>query len=237
MDIMQAITERRSIRKYLDVPVEWDKVGDILEAGRLAPSSGNLQDWRFIVVTKQDVRKKIAECCPGQNWVDTAPVIIVIFSLTEKVKKFYGMRGERLYAIQNCAACATHMILAATSLGLGSCWIGAFDENMLQRAVGLPDNGRPQMLLTIGYADEKPQMPNRYQLDNLTFFETYGGGGAGRIKDIGRVLWDQNVVGRAIQSTKETVSDVERHTKKDRESIVEKAKEKLNSLKKKLNKK
>ncbi len=235
MDVLEALATRRSIRKYLEVPVEWDKVGQILEAGRLAPSAGNLQEWRFIVVTNPEVRKEIAESALGQHWIEVAPIHIVVTAITEKVKTHYGMRGERLYAIQDCAACATYMMLAAHELGLGSCWIGAFDEAKVQRVLKLPDDVRPQMILTIGYADEKPRMPPRYPINNLVFFETYGG--VGRIKDLDRVLWDHNVVGRAVNAAKETQKDFVRLTKKDRAKLFERLKELRGSMSNKLKKK
>jgi len=234
MDVLEAIATRRSIRKYLDVPVEWDKVGQVLEAGRLAPSAGNIQEWRFIVVTEHSLRKQVAESALGQNWVETAPVHIVVVAITEKVRTHYGMRGERLYAIQDCAACATHMILAAHELGLGSCWIGAFDEAKIQRILKLPDDVRPQMILTIGYADEKPHMPPRYPIDNLVFLEKYGG--TGRIKDLDRVLWDHNVVGRVVNRAKETKKDFTRLTKKDRGRLFERLKELRRNMSAKLKK-
>jgi nitroreductase len=234
MDVLEALATRRSIRKYLDVPVEWDKIGQVLEAGRLAPSAGNLQEWRFIVVTKHETRKEIAESALSQHWIETAPVHIVVVALTEKVKIHYGMRGERLYTIQDCAACATYMMLAAHELGLGSCWIGAFDEAKLQRILNLPDEVRPQMLLTVGYADEKPHMPPRYPINNLVFLENYGG--AGRIKDIDKVLWNHNVVGRAVGSVKETKKDFERLTKKDRGKLFERLKELRGSMSRRLRK-
>lgn len=235
MDVLEAIATRRSIRKYLEVPVEWDKVGQVLEAGRLAPSAGNVQDWRFIVVTRQELRKEIAEAALKQHWIETAPVHIVIASITEKIKTHYGMRGERLYSIQDCAACATHIMLAARELGLGSCWIGAFDEAKLQRVLKLPDDVRPQMIITLGYSDEKPHMPARYPINNLVFFEEYGG--AGRIKDMDRVLWNHNVVGRMVSGAKESKKDFNRLTKKDRSKLFERLKELRGSMSAKLEKK
>lgn len=225
MDVSEAIAKRRSIRKYLDIPVEWDKVGLILEAGRLAPSAGNVQEWRFIVVTKPELRKQIAESALGQHWVETAPIHIVIVALTEKIKRHYGMRGERLYSIQDCAACATNMMLMATELGLGSCWIGAFDEAKVQRILKIPDDVRPQIILTVGYADEKPHMPPRYPINNLVYLEQFSIGRAGRIKDMDKVLWNHNIVGKAIGNAKESKKDFDRLTKKDRKRLFDKIKE------------
>lgn len=173
MEVLECIKTRRSTRKFLDVPVEWDKVGTIVDAGRSAPNSGNLQNWKFIVVLDQDKRKEIAEACLKQFWMERAPVHIIVCAEPEKAKRFYGIRGERLYSIQNCAASVENMLLTAHSLGLGSCWVGAFDEDMLKRALGIPDYARPQAVIPIGYPAEKVPTPMQYQLENLVFIENW----------------------------------------------------------------
>ena len=173
MEVLECIKTRRSTRKFLDVPVEWDKIGTIVDAGRSAPTSGNLQNWKFIVVLDEEKRKEISEACLKQFWMERAPVHIVICAEPEKAKRFYGIRGERLYSIQNCAASAENMILTAHSLGLGSCWVGAFDEDMLKRALGIPDYARPQAIIPIGYPAEKVPTPMQYQLENLVFMEAW----------------------------------------------------------------
>ncbi|MHA2023662.1 MAG: nitroreductase family protein, partial [Candidatus Thorarchaeota archaeon] len=126
METFECIEKRRTVRKYLDTPVEWEKVGNILRAAQLAPSSGNVQDWRFVVVTDKTKRTALANAALKQNWMARAPVIIVVYSDSAATKRFYGLRGEKLYTIQNCAAAAENMTLAATDQGLASAWIGAF---------------------------------------------------------------------------------------------------------------
>ena len=113
--VLKLIATRRSIRKYKDIPVEWTKMVDILEAGRCAPSCGNLQNWKFIVVTEPEAKHKVAEACVKQYWMEQAPVLIVICSNPDKAEKHYGVRGEKLYSVQNGAAAAMNMILAASS--------------------------------------------------------------------------------------------------------------------------
>lgn len=174
MDTLDAIKKRRSIRKYLDVPVEWYKVTKILEAGKQAPSSGNLQNWRFIIVTDKKMRRKLAEASLQQYWMESAPVHIVVCSQLTIAKQFYGLRGERFYSIQNCAAAIQNMLLAAHSLGLGSCWIGAFDEGKLKTLLDIPEDVRPEAIITIGYPDENPEEPEEYELYDVIFLENYG---------------------------------------------------------------
>jgi len=184
MDALDCIFGRRSVRKYTQQPVEWEKVGRIIEAGINAPSSGNIQNWRFIVVTDNESRKKLADASLQQYWMASAPVHIVILSDVEKVIQFYGIRGERLYAIQNCAACIQNMMLAAYAEGLGSCWIGAFEEEMVVRTLSIPDTNRPQAIMTIGYPDEKPKQPPRQPLYDKVFVGSFGS----RISDIQHVM-------------------------------------------------
>ena len=173
MDVMEAIKKRRSVRKYLDVPVEWDKIGEVLEAGKAAPSSGNIQNWKFVVVNDKEKRRKIAQACLQQSWMANAPVHIVVVAEPEPAVMHYGVRGERLYTVQNCAAAVENMLLAATSVGLGSCWIGAFDEDMLKRAIGCTERVRPQAVVTIGYADERPPEPTEYTLEDVTYLNKW----------------------------------------------------------------
>lgn len=180
METLEAIRLRRSIRKYLDVPVEFGKVGNILDAARLAPSAGNVQDWKFILVTKEETRKKIAEACLKQYWMQDAPVHIVVVSHPKKVAAFYGEKGEKIYCRHSSAAAVENMLIAATDQGLGSCWVGAFEESMLRTVLKIPANASPEAIVTIGYAAEKPQMPQKFKTENVAFFESYGN----RIKDI-----------------------------------------------------
>src|SRR3989344_5104990 len=174
MDVLEAIRTRRSVRKYRDIPVEWEKVGLILDSGRLAPSAGNIQNWKFIVITDRNTRHQISEACLEQQWMAKAPVHIVIVAEPEKARRFYGLRGEKLYTIQNCAAATENMILAAHSLGLGTCWIGAFDEERIKEIVPMPDFVRPQSIITVGYPDEIVPTPVKYTLENIMFFRSYG---------------------------------------------------------------
>jgi len=196
MDVFECIRTRRSVRKYIPKQVEWDKVGQILDAGRMAPSAGNLQNWQFLVVTDEDKRKQIAEASARQYWMINANVHIIICEKPEIMEQYYGIRGERLYSIQNCAAAVENMLLTAHELGLGSCWIGAFDEEKVKRICSIPERARPQAIIAIGYADDKPDMPPKLTLENVTFLNRYGEN-AGKILDIYSTLgfFSHNVEG------------------------------------------
>ena len=214
MDVFDAIRTRRSIRQFSDTPVEWENVVKILEAGSLAPSSGNIQNWRFIVVTGKEVKAKLADACLEQLWIENAPVIIVVISENITIEKLYGKRGKELYAKQNCAAAIENMLLTAHSLGLGACWVGAFEDEAVRRVLSVPEQVSVEAVIPIGYSIEKPPEPMHYSLENITFFEEYGN----KIKDLDAVMWNFNALGRTIHATK-TVSN---HVKKKTHELIKK---------------
>lgn len=200
MEVIDCIRTRRSIRKYLESSVEMDKIGVILDAGRSAPSSGNLQNWKFIFVTEKSARQGLASACLQQYWMETAPVHIVVVGEPQRAQQFYGIRGERLYTIQNCSAAIQNMLLAAHAQGLGACWVGAFDEEMIKRTLGIPEYVRPQGVLTIGYPDERVPTPLKFKITDITFFNKW----SSKIKDFGIASreWSPSIA-KAVKKRKE----------------------------------
>ena len=174
MNTLDAINARRSIRKYLDRPVEFEKITTILDAARKAPSAGNLQDWRFIIVSERELIKQVAAYSVEQYWIQTAPLLIIVCAMPEKHEMYYGLRGKRLYNIQDCAASIQNILLAATDAGLGTCWIGAFEEDKVRALFGIPVDARPQAIITIGYSDETPKERQLQPIENLVYFNRYG---------------------------------------------------------------
>ncbi len=174
MQLDQCIEKRISIRKYSSKKVPLKLIGTLLETATKAPSSGNIQNWKFIVVTNKNIKSKLANACLNQNWIKSAPVLIVVCSDTEKIKKAYPKRGS-LYEIQNCAIAATYIMLKATDLGLASCWVGAFAPKIIQRILELPPNIIPEAIITIGYPqkDISKKTP-RISYNKITYFEKYG---------------------------------------------------------------
>jgi len=225
MSVFEACVLRRSCRKFnTNVPVEWDKIGTILEAGKYAPSAGNLQNWKFILVQDKGQRDAVAEACLKQHWIAEAPIIIVVVAEPKKAEQHYGIRGERLYSAQNCAACAENMILTATSLGLSTCWVGAFIEEKLKDILSCPPEVRPQIVIPIGYSDEEQHIPQKYYLENLTYF----GGYANRIKDINAVLgFPSHKVQMVLGMARELLEKGAQKTQKNLGDITKIAKEKI----------
>lgn len=173
MDIENIIKERRSIRKYIDKKVSFDKIAKILEAGIYAPSSGNTQNWNFIIVRDAQKKEEIAAASLKQYWMTSAYAYIVICNNTQKIGKLYGNHGK-LYSIQNCALAAQNMMLMAQSLGLSTCFVGAIDSGTISRILKLPSGIIPEIILTLGYSDEKPIKTPRNPIERVTFFEEYG---------------------------------------------------------------
>ncbi|MBU1704917.1 MAG: nitroreductase family protein, partial [Nanoarchaeota archaeon] len=173
MDTLEAIKKRRSIRKYKDQPVEWEKIVNVVDAARFAPTSGNIQNWKLVVVKETANKKLISHACYDQKWIESADTIIVVIGQPAVGARFYSGRGEHLYTIQNATAVIENMLIAATDQGLGSCWIGAFDDDLLRRSVMLPEEDLPIGVVTVGYSDEDPDMPPRIEPQHMIFLEKF----------------------------------------------------------------
>ena len=161
MDILDVIKSRRSIRRFKSKSVEKEKIQRILEAGKWAPSAGNLQARDVILVTDNNLKNEIARAALSQSFISEAPVVFVICANKMKISR-YGERGRRLYCIQDASIMAQNMILMAHSLGLGSCWVGAFDDTMVKEILNIPDEALPVAILPVGYPDDAPEEPDRY---------------------------------------------------------------------------
>jgi nitroreductase len=162
MDLMQAIRARRSIRNFLDKYVEEELLLAVLEAGRLAPSARNMQDWRFIVVRDAATRSLLAKAARDQQFVGQAPVVIAACGTSDLVMTC----GQPAYAI-DVAIALDHMTLAAAARGLGTCWIGAFYEDKVKEILGVPPEIRVVALLPLGYPAEEPEPRPRKSLDEI----------------------------------------------------------------------
>ncbi len=171
MDVFEAIEKRRSVRSFepnRDVPEEL--VEEILRCGCQAPSAGNVQPWRFIVVRDEGLKQALAAAAQGQDFVAQAPVVIVVCADLASHSLSYGQRGVELYSIQDTAAAIENMLLAATALGLGACWVGAFREDEAAQALHLVKDMRPLALIPAGYAAGETQTPRKMDCRRLMTF-------------------------------------------------------------------
>ena len=173
MELDEVLKRRFSCRSYKDKEISPELIEKILNAAILAPSSGNIQNWRFIIVKDKNKKREISIASLRQLFIAEAPVLIVICNEIEGVIKDYGEIG-RSYSMQNCALAAANMMLKATDLNLDTCYIGAFDEKAVRRILNIPDSIIPEIIIALGYGKEKPEKKDRNPITTLTFFERYG---------------------------------------------------------------
>lgn len=172
MECMEAIKERRSVRKFKDHEVGKEIIEELLKAAQMAPSAGNLQARDFIVVLNKTTKQKLKNAALGQSFIEHAPVVIIAVANIERSSRVYKSMGE-LYAIQDVTAGIENLLLAAYSMGLATCWVGAFDENAVGEILGIPKKTRPIAIIPVGYADESPAAPPRIDMDKVVHRETW----------------------------------------------------------------
>ena len=162
MKFKEVIKKRRSIRKYKDTPVPKEQILEILEAARIAPSASHRQPWHFIVVEDKETIKKLAK----SEWAATAPVMIV--GLADQA-------ASPVWCINDLGVAFEHIVLAATDLGLGTCWMGQSNrEDLIKDLLDVPDNFKVVALTTLGVPDETPALKARKSLDAIVSWEKYG---------------------------------------------------------------
>ncbi len=167
MEFMDVISKRRSIRKYKADPVSKEDLDYVLEAARLAPSWANTQCWKFIVLTTDRMKEKLAEA--GQPWTAKAPVIIVACA----DPSLPGTKDDQPYYMLDVGIAMEHLVLAAADRMLGTCWIGAFDEAVAKSALGVPANIRVVAFTPLGYPDQDPTPLQRKALEEIVCTERY----------------------------------------------------------------
>lgn len=168
MDVLDAVRGRRSIRRFLDTPIPAPLMRTLEDSLLEAPSAGNLQSRRFHFVFRDETRKKLAGAAYGQDFVAQAP-LAVVGSADLDIGKRYGERGRSLYCLQDVAASVQNLMLVAHSLGLGTAWVGAFDERQVSGILALPGNLRPVAIVPVGYPDETPSRPFRVPREKAVF--------------------------------------------------------------------
>jgi nitroreductase len=174
MDVFQAINERRSIRKFKETPVEWEKVSQVLEAARLAPSWKNMQCWRFLVLNlpakKQALLCGFSDDNPGKKALAQAPVIIVVCADPAQS----GVENGIEYYIADTAIAFEHICLAAHGLGLGTCCMGWYDEAAIKEQLGIPADIRVVGVTPLGYPDQEPKQRPRKDLAEIAYYNDWG---------------------------------------------------------------
>ncbi len=164
MEVMAEILQRRSVRSYKPDPVEKDQMERILEAGRLAPSAKNRQEWRFVVLQKKEVRERIMAAAFNQEYVGQAPVIVAL--CTTNID--YRMPNGHLSYPIDLALAAAQIMLQAVHEGLGTCCITTFDEQEVREILTVPFSMRVPLLILIGHPEAVPEPTPRKSLKQIT---------------------------------------------------------------------
>jgi len=168
MTVLDVIRKRYSCRAYQDKPIEREKLEQILEAARLAPSAKNLQDWRFVAVTDKETKHKIAQAANNQNFLQNAGAIIVACSVSNEV-----MRCGQAVGPIDVAIALEHIALQAAELGLATCWIGSFYPEKVRPIVGIPQDIAIIELMTVGYPADSRKEPNRQAIEKVVCYEKW----------------------------------------------------------------
>ncbi|MCE5329670.1 nitroreductase family protein [bacterium] len=170
-NFLEIVEKRKSIRSYKSIEVEKEKLDYVLEAFRKAPSAKNLQPWKLVVITDKSIIKNLAVACNNQTFISEAPVVIVACAKEEEA---YGRMGGYLnsYPI-DIGISLEHLILAATEQGLGTCWIGAFNEKAVKEVIRAPENVRVVAATPLGYPNEQGRERNRKPIEEIISFNSY----------------------------------------------------------------
>ena len=155
MELYRAIKNRRSIRKFQNKEIPEEIIDKLADALIWAPSAGNLESRKFYFVFNKEIKEKLTEAALGQNFIKQAP-LVVVGCADKKISERYGGRGINIYSICDVSAAIENMLLMACDQGLGTVWVGAFDEEKVAEILDLPENLWPIAIVPIGYSDEAP---------------------------------------------------------------------------------
>lgn len=179
--MIEQIKTRRSIRKFLDKPVEDDKIMQLLESARLAPSGSNTQPWHFIIVRSESTRKKLAAAAQKQKWMLYAPVFIAcVADIRSRIKDNIEIEldensphQELKQIIRDTAIAIEHIVLEAESIGLSTCWVAWYTQDEIRPILKVPADKYVVSIIVLGYADELPKARPRKKLEEFVHNETW----------------------------------------------------------------
>lgn len=167
--LMEIIKSRRSIRMFHPDTLTQEQIDTLIEALLAAPSAGNMQSRQFFFVTDKELQHDLARAALGQDFIAEAPLVIVGCT-DDRIERRYGTRGLHLYSVMDVAASVQNALLTAHSMGLGACWVGAFNEDGVHMILDLPRNLRPVAMVPVGYAAESAEPPPRVRVESAVKF-------------------------------------------------------------------
>ncbi len=169
MNTIETIKTRQSIRRFdTEKELTDNQINTLLESARWAPSAGNLQSWYFYIVKNKEKKEEIANAALDQQFIATAPIVIISCADLERSDSKYGERGRKLYAIQDATIATQNIWLTAVEIGLSAAWVGAFDEDKIRKILNIPENLRPVVIMPVGYPKESPLPSERRRIEEIS---------------------------------------------------------------------
>lgn len=173
MEFRDLLDERSSIRSFQDKEVSEKIVREILEDANKAPSAGNKQARDFIVVRDKGKKERLAKAAFNQYFISRAPVVVVLVANEERAGRKYGKRGRELYSVVDSSLAAQNLMLSVTDKGLGTVWVGAFDEEKVSEIVNTPSYTKPIGIFPIGYPKGESKKTSRHDIEEITHREEF----------------------------------------------------------------
>jgi len=171
MSILKVIKERRSVRRYRSDPIPEEVLLRVLDAARFSPSGKNLQPWKFIIVRNETLKRRLAEASLRQSFIAEAPVVVVACGFPDRC---YSRLGNYMKSWPvDVAIAVEHLMLQAQEEGLGTCWVGAFEEGEVKSILNIPDGVKVLALTPLGYPDENPVPRGRKSLEEIVSYDSF----------------------------------------------------------------
>lgn len=179
--MIKEMETRRSIRKYINKQVEDEKILQLIESARIAPSGSNTQPWHFIVVKSESIREELSKASHNQKWMSTAPVhIICVADIRARIKDDIDIvinenspQPELKLIIRDATIAIEHIVLEAENLGLGTCWVAWFTQEDIRPILNIPSDKYVVGIIPVGYADERPKPRPRKNIEDIIHYEKW----------------------------------------------------------------
>lgn len=169
MEVKEVVKKRRSVRSYRDKEISDQDLKEVLNSARMAPSASNRQEWKFIVIKKEGLKKELAEAAQNQKFVGEAPVVLVAVSLNPDRIMSCEVPA---YAV-DLAIAMDHVTLVAADKGLGTCWIGAFSQPKVKEILEIPGKYKVVTLMPLGYPADSPRSKSRKSFDDVVCYDRF----------------------------------------------------------------
>lgn len=172
MEFDSVVRKRKSVRRFKSKKVDWRKVLDAIDSANQGPFAGNHNHLKYLIVENTDAINSLAEFCE-QNWIRQAGIAVVVCSDDTHLENTYGERG-RIYSRQQAGAAIQTLMLKLTDLGINSCWVGAYSDELLKQKLGIPQHIQIEAVIPIGFEEGKVKKPEKKNLERTLYWEKWG---------------------------------------------------------------